>query len=96
MELGPKEVAALGGLIALALSGWNVYLQSKLASLAALWSWKDDFLEEYGDHKLAMVEKFATKDEVAKALEKLDHSFDELRRSIDRLRDKLDDTKANG
>lgn len=91
MHVEPRDLAIYCGLATLAFTGWNLYFHAKISSLTALWRWKDQFLKEYQADKLRTVEKFATKDEVARALEKIDLHFLELRRSIDRLRENLEE-----
>jgi len=83
---------ALGGatILGIAFTGWNFYLQGKIREIAALWRWKDQFIEDYQNDRLAAVEKFATKSEVKDAFERLDHHLEEIRRSVDRLRDRLE------
>lgn len=97
MEISARDVAIYAGLATLAGTGWNLFLSSKLSSLRALWKWKDDFVDEYGEYKISVVKEFATKSEVAAAVEKIDNHIDSLRRSIDRLRDFLErNNRENG
>jgi Tfp pilus assembly protein PilO len=81
-------IAAIG----LVLSGWNFFLQSKLREISALWKWKDAFEAKYQEDRLQAIKEFATKSEVKEAFDRLDHHMEEIRRSIDRLRDKLENT----
>jgi hypothetical protein len=85
-----KVAGGAMGLLGLALSGWNFYLQSKLREISALWRWKDAFEKSYQEDRLEAVKEFATKSEVKEAFDKLDHHMEEIRRSLDRLRDRLE------
>jgi Tfp pilus assembly protein PilO len=84
-----KFAVAVSGVLGLAFTGWNFYLQGKLREISALWKWKDEFEKMYQADQLASVKEFATKSEVKEAFDRLDHHMEEIRRSIDRLRDKL-------
>ena len=94
-NITPRDAVLFVSFFAIAFSGWNLYFHSKISSLRALWKWKDEFVKEYADDQLSLVKDYATKDEVASAIERLDthmrNEMQQLRRSIDRLRDKLDD-----
>ena len=85
-----KLVGVVVGVVGVAFSGWNVYLQGKIKEISALWSWKDEFEKTYQEDRLSSIEKFATKSEVKDAFDKLDHHLEEIRRSVDRLRDRLE------
>ena len=89
-----KELAVYAGLAGVALTGWNLYLQSKIGSLNALWKWKDEFIAQYNDERILLVEKFATKAELQNTLIRLETHLDDLRKAIDRLRDRIDENHA--
>jgi len=72
-------------LIALALAGWNYLIQQKLREIGALFRWKDQFLKDYAADQLRMVEKFCTREEVQRGIEKLETHIDSLAKKIDRL-----------
>lgn len=84
------NVATIGALIALALGGWNAYLQSKVASLAALWKWKDEFVVVSAANRLADVKEYVTKGELQSLVTRLDKQFDEVKQAIRDLGDKID------
>ena len=85
-----SAIAVIGGL---AFSGWNLYLQSKLREIGKLWSWKDSFEEKYNEHRVDMAKEFATKSELREAFDRIDHHLEDIRRSVDRLRDRLEPRK---
>lgn len=90
MEHDLKLLAAASGLVAIALSGWNLYLQGKAREISSLWKWKDSFEALYRDNRLSDIREFATKAELHDAFNRVDRHLDDIRRSVDRIRDRLD------
>jgi len=88
-----KDLAIYAGLVALALTGWNMYLQSKVSSLSALWRWKDEFIEHYNDERISLVEKFATKADLQITLSRLETHLDDLRKAFDKMRERLENRR---
>lgn len=85
-----KAIAGAMTLGTIAFTGWNLYLQGKLREISALWRWKDGFIQCYQEDRLMQIEKFATKVEMKESFDRLDHHLEEIRRSVDRLRDRLE------
>lgn len=66
-------LVTIGGLF---FSGWNALIQSKLKSLSSFWAKWDSFKEKYAEDRLADAKEFATKKEVARAVERLEDKID--------------------
>lgn len=80
-----KETVLLMGVIGVSLAGWNAYLQSKLGTLTRIWRWRDEFIKQYAADRLSDAKEYATRMELARALEKLEHSIEELDIKLDKL-----------
>ena len=73
-------VIAVGGAV---LSGWTYWLQGKVKSITTLWNKWDVFQKEYGEHRLEDAKEFATKKEVARAVERLEDKIDRSEEKIE-------------
>ena len=90
MNLTTSDLLAVMALNGAVLSGWNLYIQSKLRAVNVCFEKLDDLQDKFNQYKLDVLREFATKDEVGKAVDKLDSHIEDVRRSVDRLRETIE------
>lgn len=114
---GPEQMAALqgwlqtmavvGGVVSVALTGWGMFLNSKIKSLDAVWRWKDTFSHRYeadkleqerrlGAEKVAATREFVSKAEAAQWFQRVDEDMRGVRSDIRALGAKIDGLLADG
>lgn len=70
-------------------SGWNFYLQSKLAQIGKIWGEVDGLKEAIANTKLEFVKDFVTKQDMKDSISKIDADIEELGEKLDKIYSKL-------
>lgn len=78
------------GSAAIALAGWRLYFQIYVRKISELYRWRNDIDKRFNELNLDIVRDYATKKEMERAFNKLDEHIEQVRESLDRLREKLE------